>query len=59
MMPLMSQQGNGHIYVQSTQPTGTVTGDLWIDSSTFAVQINNNGSFQSIINTTMPIAVSK
>ena len=32
-MPLLTQQGNGHVFIQQTTPTGASTGDLWSDTS--------------------------
>lgn len=44
-MGLWRSQGNGSLFVQSTQPTTWTGGDLWVDTSlaTYVIKMNIGG----------------
>lgn len=48
-MPLMTAQGNGHVFVQATQPVSWADGDIWIDTSASPrlIKYNDNGTVRT------------
>jgi len=59
-MPLMNQQGNGHLFIQPVQPVGWLNGDLWIDTSgaTYVVNVNNTGVAVGLFSSATSITVA-
>ena len=48
-MPLVTRQSNqGNLFVQSAEPATSNNGDLWVDSDTAQLSVNNDGTFERI-----------
>lgn len=43
-MPLMNSQGNGHLFIQATTPSGWQSGDFWYDTTNNLMKFNQNGT---------------
>jgi len=51
-MPLVTRQANqGNLFVTAEEPDGWNTGDIWVDTDTLQVSINNNGTAELFFRT--------
>ena len=48
-MPLVTRQANqGRFFVEDTEPTDWLDGDLWSDTTANLLKLNNNGTAENV-----------